>query len=212
MAVVLAALVAVVRGVPCAQRDSCSSCNAPPDDGSRACFWCFDAGQQGCQEVQLLASGAPVGSCKTITFAQGDCQCQPAQRRTCGECTPDWNCVWSNATLSFEGESSAGFSTGVVTVGTGAACRVGNGFQGPFTLASSTRWQILGLTYTVSWVLQPSVWYWSQCGLAGPAPAWLYLTGGILAVACCCSCFCFLSRRRRRRRQELASPFLVRVP
>jgi len=210
----------VALALACNERTSCSDCAAAPDPGSRPCFWCFDGASLGnygtCKELGSSATGGGglLDGCQNLTFAQGDCACRPAQRKTCSECTPDWNCVWSNATLSIEYTTPADPTPTVLTVGTGAACRVGTGFGGPDTLYDAATFiGPVGGQYTIAWVLRPATWYWSQCSIAGEAPAFLYAASGFVAILCCCGCIYFMCFWRRRRRAVIggtaSAPYYV---
>jgi hypothetical protein len=200
-------LFAATLSQPCNQRTSCSTCASAPDSGSRPCFWCFDAavtvGASACMEVGNNFTAGLLGGCQNVTFAQGDCACEPEQRNTCGECTTDWNCVWSTATLSIavSTPNNAPGTGDVFTVGTGAACRVGTGFGGPDILENAYAVSgPLGGIYYVAWVLAPATWYWSQCNISGEAPAFYYTCSMLLSILCCCCCVYFVCSMRHRRR------------
>ena len=199
----LSLLIIPAAAQPCSARTSCGECTEDPDPGSRACFWCH-AGGGSCKEVgdniTSIGTGGILGGCENLTFAPADCECQPAQRRSCGECTPDLNCVWASATLSVGWSTSLGGTPTWVEIGAGTACRAGTGFTGPDVAGEAVMWQgVGGIVYQVAWVLTPGSWYWSQCNLAGSGPAILYTIGGMLVVVCCCSVACMVVKRRRRR-------------
>lgn len=207
---ILLLLVAYTSGQPCTQRMTCSTCAEAPDDSSAACFWCYDSVGGGCKEIGDISQGGLLGGCENLTFSALDCACQPAERRSCGECTPDWNCVWANASLSVAYTTPL-MPVTVLTVGTGAACRVGTGFGGPETLGSEVAWEgPAGGEYVISWVLKPATWYWSQCAVAGRAPAFMYTFCGLALLGCCCGACALCHRRRRRRRHGTAADVYYR--
>ena len=151
--------------VACSQLATCGECTA---DGSE-CFWCYDHGGT-CKTIGQ--GGSILDGCQNLTFSPGDCQCEPAQKRTCSECTAQLGCVWSNATVTLEYDLPF-VGDGSITLPTGTACRMGNGFTGPAILAS--------VGEHISWILLPDSWYWSQCTWEGRLPAITY-TAGIVAV------------------------------
>lgn len=179
----------------CSQRKTCGECAAPSSEGA-PCFWCYDHGASGCKEIGLHT----IGKCENFTFESANCACEPKERNTCDKCAglSHLGCVWSNVTTNLT--ISVDTIKTTVPIYSSTSCRVGNPITGPGTTTRNATWSVLGVSFSMALVAQPTAFYWGQCKLAGPGPAALGL-GVIICIGCavCSLCKC-ISRRRRRAR------------
>ena len=184
--------------VPAASCEA-SSCKTCAEKLSSGCFWCHDLANAGCQSILSL------GGCSNFSFTAPDCECKAF--KTCDECsTPKHvaspTCEWTNSTTNLTLDGPDGLHR-TIAIGQHAACRTASpigAFTGPVDLTTNIS---LGLGVYVGLVETPTLWYWGQCFVPGPAAAGV--VGGTGALVFCCAlgllrCLCRRCCCRRRRR------------
>ncbi|KAJ1622800.1 hypothetical protein T492DRAFT_1059823 [Pavlovales sp. CCMP2436] len=170
----------------CAQQYDCGSCTRTNTDNSvdSACAWCFSTGKCSLafskSEPKVVDWLTDPGTCPVYTTNRATCKCQPTVYTTCETCTKSTltGVVWVKNATSYVTTIVQlplfGPRTTTLKHTWENLCWAGNGIAGP----NFVQTEVAGNDIKMCW---------GQCGVEGPAIAWII-------VACCvlpCLLFCF---------------------